>query len=95
MLLIEAVQADANTLPGCQHHTFLCSSCHDVERRLMFTGVKTITATARPDLPASKVSGGGWSRAVEKLLSRQAALKRGALAAPSEGQGLRSCRADN
>ena len=84
MLLIEAVQADANTLPGCQHHTFLCSSCHDVERRLVFTGVKTITATARPDLPASKVSGGGapdaWSRAVEKLLSRQAALKRDALA---------------
>jgi 23S rRNA G2445 N2-methylase RlmL len=55
MLLIEAVQADANTLPGCQRHTFLCSSCHDVERRLVFTGVKTITAAARPDLylPAS------------------------------------------
>ena len=79
MLLLEAVQADANTLPGCQHHTFLCSSCHDVERRLVFTGVKTITATARPDFPASKVSGGGapnaWGRAVEKLLTRQAALK--------------------
>jgi hypothetical protein len=84
MLLIEAVQADANTLPGCQHHTFLCSSCHDVERRLVFTGVKTITAAARPDLPASKFSAGGapnaWARAVEKLLSRQAALKRNALA---------------
>ena len=83
MLLIEAVQADANTLPGCQHHTFLCSSCHDVERRLVFTGVKTITATARPDLSA-KVSAGGapnaWARAVEKLLARQAALKRDALA---------------
>ena len=39
MLLLEAVQADANTLPGCQHHTFLCSSCHDVERRL---GVKQL-----------------------------------------------------
>jgi hypothetical protein len=79
MLLIEAVQADANTLPGFQHHTFLCSPCHDVERRLVFTGVKTIIATARPDLPASNVSGGGapnaWARAVEKLLSRQAALK--------------------
>jgi hypothetical protein len=24
MLLIEAVQADANTLPGFQHHTLLC-----------------------------------------------------------------------
>jgi hypothetical protein len=84
MLLIEAVQADANTLPGFQHHTFLCSPCHDVERRLVFTGVKTITATAPPDLPASKVSGGGapnaWARAVEKLLSRQAALKGDALA---------------
>jgi hypothetical protein len=84
MLLIEAVQADANTLPGCQHHTFLCSSCHDVERRLVFTGVKTITAAARPDLPASKFSAGGapnaWGRAVEKLLTRQAALKRDAVA---------------
>ena len=84
MLLIEAVQADANTLPGFQHYTFLCSPCHDVERRLVFTGVKTITATAPPDLPASKVSAGGapnaWARAVEKLLTRQAALKRDALA---------------
>src|SRR5204862_292419 len=84
MLLIEAVKADADTLPGFQHHTFLCSPCHDVERRLVFTGVKTITATARPDLPASKVSAGGapnaWARAVEKLLNRQAALKGDALA---------------
>jgi hypothetical protein len=54
MLLIEAVQADANTLPGCQHHTFLCSSCHDVERRLVFTGVKRIQPQlARIYLPAS------------------------------------------
>ncbi len=76
MLLIEAVQADANTLPGSQRHTFLCSSCHDVERRLVFTGVKTITATVRPDLSARNVSAGGapnaWARAVEKLLTRQA-----------------------
>ena len=80
MLLIEAVQADANTLPGFQHHTFLCSPCHDVERRLVFTGVKTITATVRPALSASNVSAGGapnaWARAVEKLLTRQAVAKR-------------------
>jgi hypothetical protein len=53
MLLIEAVQADANTLPGFQHHTFLCSPCHDVERRLVFTGGKQLQPRlARIYLPA-------------------------------------------
>jgi hypothetical protein len=36
MLLMEAVPADPTTLPGFEHHTFLCSACNDIERRLLF-----------------------------------------------------------
>ena len=41
MLLMEAVPADPTTLPGFEHHTFLCSACNRIERRLLFIGVKT------------------------------------------------------
>ena len=41
MVLMEAVSADPTTLPGCEHHTFLCSACNNIERRLLFTGAKT------------------------------------------------------
>jgi hypothetical protein len=58
MVLIEAVSADPTTLPGCEHHTFLCSACNNIERRLLFTGAKT-----------------KWTRAVEKLVRKQKALK--------------------
>src|SRR6476646_5895636 len=58
MLLMEVVPADPTTLPGCEHHTFLCTSCNDIERRLLFTGAKT-----------------KWTRAVEKLVRKQNALK--------------------
>ncbi len=58
MVLREAVPADLTTLPGFEHHTFLCSACNRSERRLLFIGVKT-----------------KWTRAVEKLVRRQKALK--------------------
>ena len=35
MLLMEAVPADPTTLPGFEHHTFLCSACNRIERRLL------------------------------------------------------------
>ena len=57
MLLMEEVPADPTTLPGFEHHTFLCSACNRIERRLLFIGVKT-----------------KWTRAVEKVLSKQMAL---------------------
>ena len=41
MLLMEEVPADPTTLPGFEHHTFLCSACNRSERRLLFIGVKT------------------------------------------------------
>ena len=63
MLLMEAVPADPTTLPGFEHHTFLCSACNEIERRLLFTGTK------------SHPSSSTWVRAVEKLVSKQKALK--------------------
>jgi hypothetical protein len=79
MVLMEAVSADATMLPGFEHHTFLCSHCHDIERRLVFTGAKRPTRL----LPTTKLQMGrgtapktsAWIRAVEKLVSRQKALK--------------------
>ena len=63
MTLIGAVPADA-TLPGFEHHTFSCSACNEIERRLLFTG--TIS------LPSSST----WVRAVEKLVSNRRRSKR-------------------
>ena len=37
MLLMNVVQDDTMAVPGFEHHTFMCSDCHDVERRLVFT----------------------------------------------------------
>ena len=79
MLLMEAVPADPTTLPGFEHHTFLCSACNRIERRLLFIGVKT-----------------KWTRAVEKLVRKQKALKEEqtlASKSPTKRQRLRSTAA--
>src|SRR3954468_17835182 len=76
MLLMEEVPADPITLPGFEHHTFLCSACNRSERRLLFIGAKT-----------------KWTRAVEKLVRKQKALKEEqtlASKAPTKRQRLRS-----
>jgi hypothetical protein len=36
MLLMQTVQDETMPVPGFEHHTFMCSSCHDVEHRLAF-----------------------------------------------------------
>jgi hypothetical protein len=36
MNLMKVVQDDAMPVPGFEHHTFMCSACGDVERRLVF-----------------------------------------------------------
>jgi hypothetical protein len=36
MILMNVVQDDTMAVPGFEHRTFMCSSCHDVERRLAF-----------------------------------------------------------
>jgi hypothetical protein len=34
-LILSNVTPDA--VPGCEHHTFICSQCHVTERRVVFT----------------------------------------------------------
>jgi hypothetical protein len=73
---MEEVPADPTTLPGFEHHTFLCSACNRSERRLLFIGAKT-----------------KWTRAVEKLVRKQKALKEEqtlASKAPTNRQRLKS-----
>jgi hypothetical protein len=36
MLLMQTVQDETMPVPGFEHHTFMCPSCHDVEHRLTF-----------------------------------------------------------
>ena len=36
MILMNVVRDETMTVPGFEHHTFRCSECHDVERRLAF-----------------------------------------------------------
>jgi hypothetical protein len=37
MILMNVVQDDTMAVPGFEHHTFMCSECRNVERRLVFT----------------------------------------------------------
>ncbi len=46
MLLTTVVQDDTMAVPGFEHHTFMCSACHDVEERLVFT--KPLEQRAQP-----------------------------------------------
>jgi hypothetical protein len=62
MILMNVVRDDAMAVPGFEHHTFACSQCHDVERRLVFTkhGREADTQpmpvqAAPPIVPASTV----------------------------------------
>jgi hypothetical protein len=36
MLLMKVVQDGTMAVVGFEHRTFMCSACHDVERRLIF-----------------------------------------------------------
>ncbi len=36
MLLMQTVQDETMAVPGFERHTFMCSSCDDVEHRLVF-----------------------------------------------------------
>src|SRR5207244_9593045 len=37
MVLVNVVEDNTISVSGFEHHTFMCSECHDIERRLMFT----------------------------------------------------------
>ena len=36
MILMNVVQNKTMAIAGFEHHTFMCSECHDTERRLVF-----------------------------------------------------------
>ena len=37
MVMVKAVPDDTMAVAGFEHHTFMCSSCGDTERRLVFS----------------------------------------------------------
>jgi hypothetical protein len=62
MILMSAIQDDTMAVPGFEHHTFKCSECQDLERRLVFRKHGREGATepvavpaAPPTVPASIV----------------------------------------
>jgi hypothetical protein len=82
MILMNVVRDDAMAVPGFEHHTFACSECQDLERRLVFTKHGRESATqpmpvqaAPPFVPASRVQ--DEHIAASGLLSRVLAKIRG------------------
>src|SRR3981081_931866 len=80
------VQTDTVTVCGIERHLFGCSACPQSAQRLMFNRARmssinlpvAATHSAAPpiELDAARVAGAsGWTRAIEKLSSRQTALK--------------------
>jgi hypothetical protein len=81
MILMKVDQADPKLVPGFEHHTFVCSACHDLERRLVFTrhgrendSEPMPVHTAPPTVPAADVQEeriappGLFRRVVAKLI---------------------------
>jgi len=82
------VETDTVAVCGIERHIFRCSACPQGAQRLMFNRARMSSihlpdaAAARPEPPAIKLQAahvappsGGWTRAIEKLSSRQTALK--------------------
>ena len=84
MQLREVVFADIPTMPGFERHTFRCSACPQVARRLVISRAKMpvvdpLVPSAAPDDPAShdqtQAVGNTLPNVVEKLHSTHAALE--------------------
>jgi hypothetical protein len=77
MRLMQVVEDDTMMVPGYEHHTFMCPTCGEIERRLIFCSQSTPRDTAPLDAvsnvaPASiqndRVSTwSSWARALTKL----------------------------
>ena len=86
MQLREVVLADIPTMPGFERHTFRCSACAQVARRLVICRAKMpvvdpLVPPSAPEASASKLQSGRPAAgnpsptAVEKLRSTQAAVE--------------------
>jgi hypothetical protein len=59
MILMNVVQDDTMLVAGFEHRTFMCSSCHDVERRLVFVGAaEAIPVPATPSIAGEQSDSG-------------------------------------
>jgi hypothetical protein len=59
MILMNVVQDDTMLVAGFEHRTFMCSSCHDVERRLVFVGAaEAIPVPATPSIAGDQSDSG-------------------------------------
>jgi hypothetical protein len=48
MILMKVAADDTMPVPGFEHHTFMCSGCRDVERRLVFAGTRVRENAGEP-----------------------------------------------
>jgi hypothetical protein len=89
MILMNVVRDDTMAVLGFEHHTFRCSECHDVDRRLVFTkhgrqddAEPMPLHTAPPIAPSSPVQDeqiatpGLFRRVLAKLRGREADVQR-------------------
>jgi len=80
-------ETDTVRVCGIERHIFRCSACPQAAQRLMFNRARMSSinlpedAATRPEFPAIKLQAAhvappnGWAKAIEKLNSRQTALK--------------------
>jgi len=86
MILMNVIQDETMPVPGFEHRTFMCSECHDVERRLAFIPhderhqesiqVPLPVHAAPPLVPAESAHDGTIAASVPGLLRRVVARLR-------------------
>jgi hypothetical protein len=88
MLLMEVVLDDTTKGPAFERHSFKCSACPQIARRLVFSRAKMpVTHLPVITTPTNNLWNGcvaapsTWEKAVETLRSRQTDLKEKAAAA--------------
>ena len=88
MFLMQVVLDDTGTVPGLERHTFKCSACPQLARRVKFRRpqmpVTHLPVIARPTdtlWDGCVAAPSGWGKAVETVRSRQTDLKERAAAA--------------
>jgi hypothetical protein len=80
MLLIDVVRDnDTTKVPVIEHQIYMCAACRHIARRVVFSRVKK-AITRLPVIPTPSDNGHiavprAWTKAVEKVRSKQAALE--------------------